>query len=139
HGIEFGERAALYGLLADLQAEVAPVAAAPLIGGKTGTGAARQLKSPIDQANAIGSVIDATPENAREAITAALEGFKGWSRTTGEVRAEILEKASGLLEQRAAHFIALLQREGGKTLDDSLSELREAVDFCRYYAAEGRK
>ncbi|MEA2823491.1 MAG: RHH-type transcriptional regulator, proline utilization regulon repressor / proline dehydrogenase, partial [Bradyrhizobium sp.] len=40
---------------------------------------------------------------------------------------------------RMAHFIALLQREGGKTLDDSLSEVREAVDFCRYYAAEGRK
>ena len=44
-----------------------------------------------------------------------------------------------LLEQRRAHFIALLQREGGKTLDDALSEVREAVDFCRYYAAEGRK
>ena len=39
----------------------------------------------------------------------------------------------------AAHFIALLQREGGKTLDDALSEVREAIDFCRYYAAEGRK
>ena len=38
-----------------------------------------------------------------------------------------------------AHFIALLQREGGKTLDDALSEVREAADFCRYYAAEGRK
>ena len=44
-----------------------------------------------------------------------------------------------LLEQRHAHFIALLQREGGKTLDDALSEVREAVDFCRYYAAEGRQ
>ena len=55
------------------------------------------------------------------------------------MRAEILEKAAGLLEQSAAHFIALLQREGGKTLDDALSEVREAVDFCRYYAAEGRK
>ena len=42
-------------------------------------------------------------------------------------------------KQRAAHFIALLQREGGKTLDDALSEVREAVDFCRYYAAEGRE
>ena len=51
----------------------------------------------------------------------------------------MLEKAADLLEQRAAHFIALLQREGGKTLDDALSEVREAVDFCRYYAAEGRK
>ena len=56
----------------------------------------------------------------------------------GRVRAA-LEKAADLLEQRAAHFIALLQREGGKTLDDALSEVREAVDFCRYYAAQGRE
>ena len=55
------------------------------------------------------------------------------------VRAAMLEKAADLLEQRTAHFIALLQREGGKTLDDALSEVREAVDFCRYYAAQGRK
>ena len=51
----------------------------------------------------------------------------------------MLEKTADLLEQRSAHFIALLQREGGKTLDDALSEVREAVDFCRYYAAQGRK
>jgi RHH-type proline utilization regulon transcriptional repressor/proline dehydrogenase/delta 1-pyrroline-5-carboxylate dehydrogenase len=51
----------------------------------------------------------------------------------------MLDKAADLLEQRAAHFIALLQREGGKTLDDALSEVREAADFCRYYAAQGRK
>ena len=50
-----------------------------------------------------------------------------------------LERAADLLEQRAAHFIALLQREGGKTLDDAVSEVREATDFCRYYAAQGPK
>jgi RHH-type proline utilization regulon transcriptional repressor/proline dehydrogenase/delta 1-pyrroline-5-carboxylate dehydrogenase len=50
-----------------------------------------------------------------------------------------LEKAADTLESRAPHFIALLQREGGKTLDDALSEVREAADFCRYYAGEGRK
>jgi RHH-type proline utilization regulon transcriptional repressor/proline dehydrogenase/delta 1-pyrroline-5-carboxylate dehydrogenase len=44
-----------------------------------------------------------------------------------------------LLEARAARFIALLQREGGKTLDDAISEVREAIDFCRYYAAQGRE
>jgi RHH-type proline utilization regulon transcriptional repressor/proline dehydrogenase/delta 1-pyrroline-5-carboxylate dehydrogenase len=139
HGIEFGERAALHCLLAGTKAEVAPVAAAPLIDGRTRTGAARQRVSPIDQASVIGSVIDGTPQNAGEAMTAARAGFKGWSRTPAGKRAEILEKAADLLEQRAAHFIALLQREGGKTLDDSLSELREAVDYCRYYATEGRK
>jgi RHH-type proline utilization regulon transcriptional repressor/proline dehydrogenase/delta 1-pyrroline-5-carboxylate dehydrogenase len=51
----------------------------------------------------------------------------------------MLEHAADLLQQRKAHFIALLQSEGGKTLDDAVSELREAVDFCRYYAAQGLK
>jgi RHH-type proline utilization regulon transcriptional repressor/proline dehydrogenase/delta 1-pyrroline-5-carboxylate dehydrogenase len=138
-GIEFGERAALDELLAAIAAETAPVAAAPLINGDTRAGAARQLVSPIDQTTLIGSAIDATPEHANEAITAARRGFEAWSRTPAGMRAEILEKAATLLEQRRAHFIALLQCEGGKTLDDAVSEVREATDFCRYYAGEGRK
>jgi RHH-type proline utilization regulon transcriptional repressor/proline dehydrogenase/delta 1-pyrroline-5-carboxylate dehydrogenase len=137
-GIEFGERAALDQLLAAIAAETAPVAAAPLINGDTTAGAARQLVSPIDQTTAVGSVIDATPEQANEAIAAARQGFEAWGRTRADVRAGILEKAATLLEQRRAHFISLLQTEGGKTLDDAVSEIREAVDFCRYYAAEGR-
>jgi RHH-type transcriptional regulator, proline utilization regulon repressor / proline dehydrogenase / delta 1-pyrroline-5-carboxylate dehydrogenase len=138
-GMEFGERAALHELLGTIAAETALVAAAPLIDGETRAGAVRQMVSPIDQTTIVGSVVDATPEHADEAITAARQGFETWSRTRAERRAEILEKAANLLEQRRAHFIALLQREGGKTLDDALSEVREAVDFCRYYAAEGRK
>jgi RHH-type transcriptional regulator, proline utilization regulon repressor / proline dehydrogenase / delta 1-pyrroline-5-carboxylate dehydrogenase len=139
HGIEFGERAALSELLSAVTADNAVVAAAPLIDGQTRTGAARELVSPIDLATSVGSVIDATPEYANEAVATAREGFKAWSRTPAGKRAEMLEKAAHLLEQRRAHFIALLQSEGGKTLDDALAEVREAVDFCRYYAAEGRK
>jgi RHH-type proline utilization regulon transcriptional repressor/proline dehydrogenase/delta 1-pyrroline-5-carboxylate dehydrogenase len=138
-GIEFGERAALDGLLAVIAAEAAFVEAAPLIDGKAGTGAARPIVSPVDGKTVVGSVIDPSPAQADEAMTAAREGFKSWSRTPAERRAAILEKAADLLGQRAAHFIALLQREGGRTLDDALSEWREAIDFCRYYAAEGRK
>jgi RHH-type proline utilization regulon transcriptional repressor/proline dehydrogenase/delta 1-pyrroline-5-carboxylate dehydrogenase len=111
-GLEFGERAALNSLIADVSAEIVP---------------------------ATGSIADATPAEAKAAISAAREGFRGWSRTPAATRARILENAADLLEQRSAHFIALLQREGGKTLDDALSEVREAVDFCRYYAAEGRE
>jgi RHH-type proline utilization regulon transcriptional repressor/proline dehydrogenase/delta 1-pyrroline-5-carboxylate dehydrogenase len=110
-GIEFGERAALNNL-------VSAVAAS-----KPDTGA----------------VVDATPEAASDAVLAAVAGFKSWSGTPAAARAKILEKAADVLEQRRADFIALLQREGGKTLDDALSEVREAVDFCRYYAAQGRK
>jgi RHH-type proline utilization regulon transcriptional repressor/proline dehydrogenase/delta 1-pyrroline-5-carboxylate dehydrogenase len=110
-GIEFGERAALSRLLAAVAADNAE--AAP--------------------------VVDIDPEAARRMVAAAQAGFRAWDRTPADRRAAMLEKAADLLEQRAAHFIALLQSEGGKTLDDALSEVREASDFCRYYAAEGRK
>lgn len=138
-GVEFGEHVALTELLAEIAAETAPVTAAPVINGQTVTGLARPIVSPIDQTLAVGSVIDAASDHAERATTAAREGFKAWSRTLAETRARILEQAATLLEQRRAHFIALLQREGGKTLDDALSEVREATDFCRYYAAEGRR
>jgi RHH-type proline utilization regulon transcriptional repressor/proline dehydrogenase/delta 1-pyrroline-5-carboxylate dehydrogenase len=137
-GIEFGERAALNELLAAVAADAAPVAAAPLIDGRPGAGAARPIVSPIDLATLVGTAIDPTPEQANAAIAAARHGFADWSRTPAEARAQILDRAADLLQQRQAHFIALLQREGGKTLDDSLSEVRETIDFCRYYAAEGR-
>jgi RHH-type transcriptional regulator, proline utilization regulon repressor / proline dehydrogenase / delta 1-pyrroline-5-carboxylate dehydrogenase len=138
-GIEFGERAALDRLLSAVAADTAPVAAASLIDGRETAGAARPVISPIDPTMSVGTVVDPTPEQANAAVAAARAGFKTWSRTSAETRARILERAADLLEQRHAHFIALLQREGGKTLDDALSEVREATDFCRYYAAEGKK
>jgi RHH-type proline utilization regulon transcriptional repressor/proline dehydrogenase/delta 1-pyrroline-5-carboxylate dehydrogenase len=110
-GIEFGERAALSQLVSAVAAELP----------------------------AAGSIADATTEAAHAAVAAAYDGFRNWSRTPAGTRAGALEKAADLLETRAAHFIALLQREGGKTLDDAVSEVREAVDFCRYYAAQGRE
>ena len=138
-GIEFGERTALAALLSAVAAQTDPVAAAPLINGHIVTGTPRAIVSPIDQSTIVGSVVEVTPDQANDAIKAARRGFLSWSRTPAHTRAEILERAAELLEQRPAHFIALLQREGGKTLDDALSEVREAVDFCRYYAAEGRQ
>ena len=111
-GVEFGERAALTALVTEVAAETVP---------------------------GQGSVIDATPEQANAAVAAARAGFcagAGRRRASGRGcwRARPTCWNSG-----GAHFIALLQREGGKTLDDALSEVREAIDFCRYYAAQGRK
>lgn len=110
-GIEFGERAAVNRLVTDVAAERASVV-------------------PVN---------DREPVDAHRAVAAARSGFSSWSRTPAAVRAAALERAADLLEQRSARFIALLQREGGKTLDDCVSEVREAADFCRYYAAEGRR
>jgi RHH-type proline utilization regulon transcriptional repressor/proline dehydrogenase/delta 1-pyrroline-5-carboxylate dehydrogenase len=138
-GIEFGERAALEDLLADVAAKAARSVAAPLIDGKTLAGQSRDVVSPIDLTTIAGTVTEATGEQANRAILAAKAGFNGWSATPADSRADSLERAADMIEQRRARFIALLQREGGKTLDDALSEVREAIDFCRYYAAEGRK
>ncbi len=110
-GIEFGDRTALNKLLS------AVAASKP----------------------AITTITETSPDAATGLVAAARAGFKDWSATSAETRATILERTADLLESRAPHFIALLQREGGKTLDDALSEIREATDFCRYYAARGRK
>jgi RHH-type transcriptional regulator, proline utilization regulon repressor / proline dehydrogenase / delta 1-pyrroline-5-carboxylate dehydrogenase len=138
-GIEFGERAALEGLLADVAAASGEAAAAPLIDGKSVAGSSRDVVSPIDMKTVAGTVTEATGEEASRAVAAARVGFPAWSATLATSRASMLERAAELLQQRQARFIALLQREGGKTLDDALSEVREAIDFCRYYAAEGRR
>ena len=138
-GIELGERAALSRLCEAVAGETADISAAPVINGAAAQGSARQFFSPIDRTISVGSVVEASPEQVDAAIAAARGGFAHWSATPATARAEALEKAAGLLESRAAHFIALLQREGGKTLDDALSEVREGTDFCRYYAGLGRK
>jgi RHH-type proline utilization regulon transcriptional repressor/proline dehydrogenase/delta 1-pyrroline-5-carboxylate dehydrogenase len=72
-------------------------------------------------------------------MSAAQSGFPAWSATAVEARAGMLDRASDILESRRGTLIALLQAEGGKTLDDALAELREAIDLCRYYALEARR
>jgi RHH-type proline utilization regulon transcriptional repressor/proline dehydrogenase/delta 1-pyrroline-5-carboxylate dehydrogenase len=71
-------------------------------------------------------------------MAAAQAGFPAWDATPVDARAAALERAGDLIEAQRARLIALLQREGGKTLDDCVSEVREAADFCRYYAAQAR-
>jgi RHH-type proline utilization regulon transcriptional repressor/proline dehydrogenase/delta 1-pyrroline-5-carboxylate dehydrogenase len=75
---------------------------------------------------------------ARAAMAAAAAGFPAWSATPAAERALALERAADRLERERGPLLALLQSEGGKTLDDALAELREATDYCRYYAAQAR-
>src|ERR1044072_8998963 len=72
-------------------------------------------------------------------MTAAQPDFAAWTAIALDMRAAALERAGGLLEARRGRLIALLQAEGGKTLDDAVAEVREAVDLCRYYALEARR
>jgi RHH-type proline utilization regulon transcriptional repressor/proline dehydrogenase/delta 1-pyrroline-5-carboxylate dehydrogenase len=74
-----------------------------------------------------------------EAMEQAHSGFAKWNARPVEDRAAILERAGDLIETERGRLIALLQSEGGKTIDDSVSEVRETVDYCRYYAAQARR
>ena len=75
---------------------------------------------------------------ADELVTRALKGFEIWSRMSVEDRAQCLERLAALLEQDRDMLMRIAVQEAGKTLPDALAEVREAVDFCRYYAARAR-
>jgi RHH-type proline utilization regulon transcriptional repressor/proline dehydrogenase/delta 1-pyrroline-5-carboxylate dehydrogenase len=84
-------------------------------------------------------VADATQEEAAAAIGAAVAAYPAWEATPAGERATILERAADSIQANRDRLIALLANEGGKTLDDGVAEVREAADFCRYYAAEARR
>ena len=134
-GVEFGERASLDALLKDIRDAAPEIQAAPLIDGIAVGGKERNAVSPID-GKTIGKVNEGDEAIVQSAMSAAAAGFESWAATTVETRAAALARAADMLEQERARLIALLQSEGGKTLDDCVSEVREAADFCRYYAAE---
>jgi RHH-type transcriptional regulator, proline utilization regulon repressor / proline dehydrogenase / delta 1-pyrroline-5-carboxylate dehydrogenase len=137
-GVEFGDKASLDALLADIRASAMPGEAVPLIDGRVRPGLERVVRSPID-GEVIGRVAEGSDALASAAMAAAQSGFARWAETAIAARAAALERASDLLEARRGRLIALLQAEGGKTLDDAVGEVREAVDFCRYYALEARR
>ena len=137
-GVEFGDSASLDALLADVRSGAAPAAeAAPLIDGAALPGLERSVISPID-GSTVGIVREADEAIARAAMAAAEAGFPSWTATPIAERAALLDRAADRLEDNRGQLIALLQLEAGKTLDDALAEVREAVDYCRYYAAQAR-
>ena len=140
-GVEFGHRSSLEALLAESREvpEAARRAASLVDGRAVREGEPRAVISPIDGTTAVGEVWEAAPELAEAAMEAALRGWPGWSRRPVEERCRILERAADLLEERRGAFLALLAVEAGKTLADRLAEVREAVDFLRYYAQMARK
>lgn len=138
-GVEFGEQAGLNALVDEIRTRAATSsAAAPLIDGVRCDGTERPVISPID-GRPIGSVREADAALAAQAMAAAEAGFSAWASKPSDARAKALERAAERLEAHRGELLALLQNEGGKTLDDALAEFREAVDYCRYYAAQARR
>ncbi|MEP2989152.1 MAG: bifunctional proline dehydrogenase/L-glutamate gamma-semialdehyde dehydrogenase PutA [Parasphingorhabdus sp.] len=109
--------------------------AAPIIAGAVENGEGHDIINPANLGEVIGQCHNAQKDNASTAIETADQAFEIWSNRSVKSRAEILEKAANLLEERASTFHYLAVKEAGKTWSDAVDEVREAVDFCRYYAA----
>lgn len=116
-----------------------PWQAGPLVGGESLDGPETPVTDPADRRREVGMVIAASPAQVDAALAQAARAAADWSATPVEERAVCLEQAAAALEERRAEFMALLVREAGKTLPEALAEVREAVDFCRYYAACARQ
>ncbi|HEY3638136.1 MAG TPA: bifunctional proline dehydrogenase/L-glutamate gamma-semialdehyde dehydrogenase PutA, partial [Rhizomicrobium sp.] len=126
-------------MLASMDAALSkPHRAAALIGGKPRTGPPRIILDPSDRRRVVGEVVEATPADALDALASAHRAQEGWDRLGGDGRAKILERAADLFEADSARLMALAVREGGKTLPNALGEVRETVDYLRYYASRAR-
>jgi RHH-type proline utilization regulon transcriptional repressor/proline dehydrogenase/delta 1-pyrroline-5-carboxylate dehydrogenase len=112
---------------------------APLIGGKApAKGSAREIYDPADRRRTVGKAVDASVAEADRALALAHAAQSAWDARPVAERAGILEAAADLFEENRAALMARLVREGGKSLSDAVAEVREAADYCRYYAAEAR-
>ncbi len=112
----------------------------PIINGKMLTHSPEQtIASPSNPERIVGTTHDATSADVQHAIESAYHARQDWEKTPVEQRAACLERAAELFEKNRPALITLLCREGGKQLVDCVSEIRETVDFCRYYAARARE
>ena len=109
--------------------------AAPIVNGKVYTGEKHRIAAPYDQRETVGRVVYSNEDVVADAVQSAALAFDDWRLCPVEKRAAYLNKVADLMEQQRAELVSLCVREGGRTIKDALSEVREAIDFCRYYAA----
>ncbi len=134
-GLDLSNEQHLAELTTALQASVAQTwNAAPSMAERT----ALEVRNPADHRDLVGHVIEATPEEVDRALVQAKAAALAWGATSPGNRAAMLLRAADLLEAERPALLGLIVREAGKSLPNAVSEVREAVDFLRYYAAEIR-
>ncbi|MEP7329569.1 MAG: bifunctional proline dehydrogenase/L-glutamate gamma-semialdehyde dehydrogenase PutA, partial [Betaproteobacteria bacterium] len=138
-GMDFADEATLQMLSAAVHAPQPVHRAAPILALNPSPVArdVQTLCNPADHDDIIGTVTMASRDDATAAVTAALGS--AWPTMSADARATHLERSADLLEAECVAFIVLLVREAGKSMPNAMGEVREAVDFCRYYAAQARR
>ncbi len=113
--------------------------ALPMLGCDSAAPAAAQpVKNPADHRDIVGQVHEASLEDVRSAVLCAVASGQIWQSTLPAERAAVLERAADQMEAEIQQLMGLLVRESGKTFANAIAEVREAVDFLRYYAAQAR-
>jgi RHH-type proline utilization regulon transcriptional repressor/proline dehydrogenase/delta 1-pyrroline-5-carboxylate dehydrogenase len=112
--------------------------AVPLIAGRAESGAMQAVLNPSDHGDRVGTVTMPDAAAVERALAAAATGGPDWAVRPATERAACLERAADLFQQDAAGLINLMVREAGKSVPNAIAEVREAVDFLRFYAAEAR-
>jgi RHH-type proline utilization regulon transcriptional repressor/proline dehydrogenase/delta 1-pyrroline-5-carboxylate dehydrogenase len=140
-GFNFADGQAVDALMKECErASQQPWSAAPMVVAAARTsGTPVKLVNPANTDEAIGSVFNADAETVESAIGAAARAQEDWDELGAEKRAALLERAALLYEEHTPALVARCVREAGKTLPDAIGEVREAVDFLRYYAARARR
>ncbi|MFN7136471.1 MAG: bifunctional proline dehydrogenase/L-glutamate gamma-semialdehyde dehydrogenase PutA, partial [Thermomonas sp.] len=113
--------------------------ATPLVPGAQPAGEAIAVTNPADRREVVGHWQAADAATVERALANAVAAHAGWDATPAGARAALLEHAADLLEARMPQFMAMCVKEAGKTLADGVAEVREAVDFLRYYALQARE
>ena len=137
-GVDFSNENVLQNLQEKLnQASSEDFHAASIVNGEArNVGEAQPVRNPADHNDVVGTVSFADAALAQEAIGAAVAALPEWSAKPASERANCLRRFADLLEQHTPALMMLAVREAGKTLNNAVAEVREAVDFCRYYANE---
>ena len=139
NGLDLSDVSALAALgTAAAEAAEAHRRAGPIVGGKESGGRGLEVRDPADRRRLVGEVVEADEKAIETALSLAATAAPAWDAMPAEERAACLERAADLYEARTAELVALCIREAGKTINDAIAEIREAVDFCRYYAVRAR-
>ena len=138
-GINLADRTVTQELLAAMQTAMSKsFDAQPIVSGKKMDGDDVPSTNPANTSEIVGVCKHARSEHVDQALDAAVRAQPQWNRLPADERAAVLDRAADLYEQNMTELLGLCVAEAGKIIPDAVSELREAVDFLRYYAQQAR-
>ncbi|AWM23389.1 trifunctional transcriptional regulator/proline dehydrogenase/L-glutamate gamma-semialdehyde dehydrogenase [Sinorhizobium fredii] len=139
-GLDISNEATLAALTETLKASAAiGWTAAPQLASGAASGETRPVVNPGDHRDRVGSVTETSEEDAKRAVRLAADAAPSWAAVSPAERAACLDRAADLMQARMPTLLGLIVREAGKSLLNAIAEVREAIDFLRYYAEQTRR